>query len=77
MVDVKIVAKYGNRKSRFFSAETGAPQGDCVSATELSSYPVKSLETTIANEMPSLEEHKTIQSNYTIVPQTYQIDIDQ
>ena len=73
MLDVKIVAKYGNRKSRFFSAETG----DCASATELSLYPVKSLETTIANETLSLEEHNTMQSNYTIVPQTYQIDIDQ
>ena len=27
--------------------------------------------------MPFLEEHNTIQSNYLIVPQNYQIDIDQ
>ena len=57
--------------------ETGSPQGDCASASEFTFYPAKSLETTIANDTPSLEEHNNIQGNYPIVPPNYQIDIDQ
>ena len=37
----------------------------------------KSLETTNANDAPSLEEHNTIRSNYPIAPNYYQIDINQ
>ena len=77
LLDVKIAAKYGNYKSRFFSMGTGAPPGDCASASEFTLCLVKSVETTIANDTPSLKEHNTIQSNYSIVPQNYQIDIDQ
>ena len=40
----------------------------------LFTYP---LETTIANSTPSLEKHNIVQSNYPIVPQNYQIDLDQ
>ena len=74
---MKIAAKCGNYKSRFFSTDTGAPQGDCVSASVFTFYLAKSLKTTIANDTPSLEEHNNIQSNYPIVPPNYQIDIDQ
>ena len=77
LLDVKIAAKCGNYKSRFFSTDTGAPQGDCASASEFTFYLVKSLETTIANDTPSLEEYNNIQSNYSIVRPNYQIDIDQ
>ena len=76
LVGVKIAAKCGNHKNLFFSTETGAPQGDCASAAEFTFYQAKSLEITIANQTPSLEEHNTIKRNYPFVPQTYQIDID-
>ena len=59
-LDVKIVAKFGNYKSRFFSTDTGAPQGDCASASKFTFYLAKSLETTIANDTPSLEEHNNM-----------------
>ena len=62
---------------QFFSTDTGAPQGDCASASEFTFYLNKSLETTIANDTPSLEELNNIQSNYPIVSPNYQIDIDQ
>ena len=52
---------------------TGAPQGDCSSASEFTFYLAKSLETTIANDTPSLEEH----NNHPIVSPNYQVDIDQ
>ena len=81
---MKIAAQCGNYKSRFFSTDTGAPQGDCASefseftsASEFTFYLAKSLEATIANDTPSLEEHNKIQSNYPIVSPNYQIDIDQ
>ena len=77
LLDVKIAAKCGNYKSRFFSTGTEAPQGDCASASEFTFYLTKSLETTIANDTPSLEEDNNMQSNYPIVPPNYQIDIDQ
>ena len=77
MLDVKLAAECGNYESRFFSTDTGAPQGDCASASEFTFYLAKSLEATIANDMPSLEEHNNIQSNYPIVSPNYQIDIDQ
>ena len=44
-----------------------APQGDCESASEFIFYLVQSLEMTTANDLPSLEEHNNIQSNYLIV----------
>ena len=37
LLDVKIATKYGNYKSRFFSTDTGTPQRDCASASELPS----------------------------------------
>ena len=37
LLDVKIATKYGNCKSQFFSTDTGTPQGDCASASELPS----------------------------------------
>ena len=74
---MKIAAKCGNYKSRFFSTDTGAPQGDCASASEFTFYLAKSLETAIANDIPAVEELNTIQIKYPIVPQNYQIDIDQ
>ena len=77
LLDVKIAPKCGNYKSRFLSTDTGAPQGDCGSANEFTFYLPKSLETTIANDAPSLEQHNNIQNNYPIVPPNYQIDIDQ
>ena len=40
----------------------------------LFTYP---LETTIVNSTPSLEKHNIVQSNHPIVPQNYQIDLDQ
>ena len=61
LLDVKIAAQCGNCKSRFFSTYTGAPQGDCASASEFTFYLTKSLEVTIANDTPSLEEHNSIQ----------------
>ena len=60
-----------------FSTETGAPQKDCESASEFTFYLAKSLETTIANDTPSLEEHNKMQRNYPIVSANYQIDINQ
>ena len=74
---MKIVPKCGNYKSRFFSTDTGAPQGDCARGSEFTFYLAKSLETNIANDTPSLEEHNNMQNNYPIVPPNYQIDIDQ
>ena len=74
---MKIAAQCGNYKRRFFSTDTGAPQGDCASASEFTFYLAKSLEATIANDTISLEEHDNIQSNYFIVSPNYQIDIDQ
>lgn len=70
-----IAATFGNCKSWFFCTDTGAPQGDCASASEFAFYLAKSPETTIANDTSSLEERNTFQSNL-IVPQNYQIDID-
>ena len=55
----------------------GAPQEDFASASEFTFYLAKSLEATIANDTPSLEEQNNIQSNYPIVSPNYQIDIDQ
>ena len=49
LLDVKIAAQCGNYKSRFFSTDTGAPQGDCASASEFAFYLAKSLEATIPN----------------------------
>ena len=43
------------------TTDTEAPQGDCVSASEFTFYQTKSLETSIVNDTPSLEEHNTIQ----------------
>ena len=71
----KIAAKCGNYKSWFFSKDTGAPQGDFASASEFTFYLPKSLQMTIANDMPSLED--TITCKVIIVPPTYQIAIDQ
>ena len=58
-----------------FSARTQVHFKEIVQAPVF--YLAKSLETTIANDTPSLEEHNNIQSNYPIVSQNYQIDIDQ
>ena len=77
LLDVKVAAKCGNYKSRFFSTDTGAPQGDCASASEFTFYLAKSFEMTIVNDTPSLEEHNNRQSNYPIVSPNYQIDTDQ
>ena len=77
LLDVKIVAKCGNYKSRFFSTDTRVPQGDRAWANQFTFYQAKSLETTIASDTPSLEEHNNMQSNYPIVSPSYQIDIDQ
>ena len=77
LLDLKIAAQCGNYKNRFFSTDTGAPQGDYASASEFTFYLAKSLEATIANDMPSLEEHNKIQSNYPIASPNCQIDIDQ
>ena len=74
---MKIAAKCCNYKSRFFSTDTGAPYGDCAKSRKITFYLAKSLETTIANDTPSLEEHNNMQSNYPIVSPNYQIDIDQ
>ena len=60
-----------------FQHRQGAPQGDLASASEFTFQLAKSLETTIANDTPSLEENNNMQSNYPIVPPNYQIDIDQ
>ena len=60
-----------------FQHGTGSPQGDCASASEFTFYLAKSLETTIANDTPSLEENNDMQSNYPIVPPNYQIDTDE
>ena len=64
LLDVKITAKCGNYKNRFFSTDTEAPQGNCASASDFTFYLAKSLETTIANDTPSLEKHNNMQSNY-------------
>ena len=77
LLDVKIAAKCGNCKSRFFSTDTRAPLGDYASVSQFTFYLAKSLETTIANDTPSLEEHNNIQSDYPIVSPNHQIDIDQ
>ena len=67
LLNVKIAAKCVNHKSRFFSTESGAPQGDFSSASKFTFYLAKSLETTIANETPSLEEHNNMQNDYPTV----------
>ena len=73
--DVKMATKCGNYENLFFSKDTRAPQRDHAKAIEFAfTYP---LETTIANSTPSLEKHNIVQSNYPIVPQNYQIDLDQ
>ena len=77
LFDLKTAAKRGNYKSQFFKVDTGTPQGDCGSVSEFTFYLAKSLETTIANDTPSLEERNNMQSNYPIVSLNYQIDIDQ
>ena len=77
LLDVKIAAKSGNYKSQFINTNPGAPQGDCASTSEFAFYLAKPLETTIANDTRSLEEHNNIQSNYPIASPNYQIDIDQ
>ena len=59
-----------------FQYEHGTPQGDCSSLSEFTFCLAKLRKTSIANDTPSLEEHNTRQSNYTIVPQNYQMDID-
>ena len=74
---MKITAKYDNYKGQFFSTDTGAPQGDCASASEFTFYLAKSPELTIANDKPSLEEHSNIQCNYPIVSPNFQIYINQ
>ena len=76
MLHVKIAAKFANCKSWFFSTGTRAPQGDCISVSEFSFYPAKSIDNTIANETLSLVEHKIIQNNFSMVPQNDQIEID-
>ena len=68
LLNVKIAAKCVNHKSQFFSADSGAPQGDFSSASKFTFYLAKSLGTTIANEMPSLEEHNNMQRDYPTVP---------
>ena len=68
LLDVKIAAKYGNYKSRFFFTDTGASQGDCVTTSEFTFYLAKSLEATVANDTPSLEEQNNIQNNHPIIP---------
>ena len=65
LLDVKVVAKCGNYKSRFFITDTGAHQGDCASASDFTFYLAKSLETTIANDKPSLRN--TIKCKVTIL----------
>ena len=77
LFDLKTTAKCGNYKSQFFNVDTGTPQGDCGSVSEFTFYLAKSLETTIANDTPSLEERNNMQSNYPIVSLNYEIDIDQ
>ena len=67
LLDVKIAAQCGNYKNRFFNTDPGTPLGDCASASEFTFYLAKSLEATIANDTPSLEEHNNIQRNYPIV----------
>ena len=74
---MKIAVKGGNYKSQFFSTVTVAPQGHCASASEFTFYLAKSIKSTLANGMHSLEEHNTIQCNYPIIPPNYLIDIDQ
>ena len=74
---MKIAAKRRNYKNQFFSTETGASQGDFSSTMEFTFYRAKSLETSFANDTSSLDKHNTKQSNYPIVPQNYQIDIEQ
>ena len=56
--------------------DTGAPQEDYACACELTFYLAKSLKTALTYVTLS-EEHNTIQSIFSIVPQNYQIDIDQ
>ena len=77
LFDLETAAKCGDYKSQFFNVDTGTPQGDCGSVSEFTFYLAKSLETTIANDTPSLEERNNMQSNYPIVSLNYQIDIDQ
>ena len=60
LLEMKIAAKCSNYKHRFFSTDTGTPQEDCASASEITFYLAKSLETTIANDTPSLEEHNNM-----------------
>ena len=64
LLNVKIAAKCGNYKSQFFSTDTKAPQENCASASDFTFYLAKSLETTIANDTPSLEKYNNMQSNY-------------
>ena len=57
--------------------DTGGPQGDYGSTSEFSFYLAKSLEPTIANDTPSLEENNNMQNNYPNGTPNYQIDLDQ
>ena len=77
LLDMKIAAKCGNYKNLFFSMGTGASQGDFSSTIEFTFYQAKSFETSLANDTSFLDKHNTKQSNSPIVPQNYQIDIEQ
>ena len=76
MLDVKIL-KPNKYKSWFFGRGTRAPYEDGADDSEFTFHLAKSLETTIANDTPSLEELYNILSNCPIVSPNYQIDIDQ
>ena len=90
LLNVKLAVKCGNETSDFFDTDTGAPQGDCASATEFTFYLAKSIPSSMLNNTPEINNHTycqpNIQSsvpdhltehNYCKIPSTKILDIDQ
>ena len=43
LIQIELAAKVGNHTSDFFTTDTGAPQGDCLSANQFTFYLAKTL----------------------------------
>lgn len=58
LLETELSARCGKFYSPYFETDTGAPQGDCMSATEFTYYLAKTLEFTLrSDELESMEDH--------------------